>query len=175
LNTSGTGGTDTLQAAQNAIIVLGDPTQNPVTLQRSSNSVSDAVSGVTLTLKQTSGSGTVNVGISRDTGAVKDNIKNLLTAYNDAVKFINERSTYDVTTKKGGLFFGESSSRSAISQLRQALSADVAGLSTYTAVGQLGFRTERDGTVTVTDAILDAALSTNYAAVKALFINQVPM
>lgn len=172
LNASGTGGTDTLQAAQDAIVVLGDPSQNPVTLQRSSNSISDAVSGVTLTLKQTTGSGTVNVGVSRDAEAVKDNIKKLVTAYNDAVTFINERSTYDVTTKKGGLFFGEGSSRSALSQLRQALSSDVAGLSTYTAVGQLGFRTERDGTITVTDATLDAALSANYAAVKALFINQ---
>lgn len=172
LNLSGTGGTDTLQAAQDAIIVLGDPTQNPVTLQRSSNSISDAISGVTLTLKQTTGSGTVNVGVTQDTGAVKDNIKKLVTAYNDTVKFINERSTYDTTTKKGGLFFGEGSSRSVVSRLRQALSSDVSGLATYTAVGQLGFRTERDGTITVNDATLDAALGTNYAAVKALFINQ---
>lgn len=172
LNSSGSGGIDTLQAAQDAIVVLGDPAQNPVTLQRSSNTVSDAITGVTLTLNKTSGSGTINVNVSRDTGAVKTNIKALVTAYNDIVSFINERSTYDITTKKGGIFFNESTARTVLSQLRQALSNEVSGLATYTSVGQIGFKTERDGKITLDDAALDAALNTNYSALKALFINQ---
>ena len=39
-------------------------------------------------------------------------------------------------------------------------------------VGQIGFKTERDGTIALDEAKLDAALSTNYGAVKSLFINQ---
>jgi flagellar hook-associated protein 2 len=39
-------------------------------------------------------------------------------------------------------------------------------------VGEVGFKTERDGTVTIDEAKLDAALSSNYSAVKSLFINQ---
>lgn len=172
LNASGTGGTDTLQAAQDAIIVVGDPALNPLTFQRSSNTITDAIAGVTMTLTETTGAGTISVNVSRDTGAVKTSIKALATAYSEVVKFINERNTYDITTKEGGIFFNEPTVRGVLSQLRNALSSSVSGLTTYTSVGEVGFKTERDGTVTIDEAKLDAALSSNYSAVKSLFINQ---
>jgi len=172
LNGSGTGGTDTLQAAQDAVIVVGDPTLNPLTFQRSSNTITDAITGVTLTLTKTTGTSTISVNVSRDVEAVKTGIKDLATAYNEVVTFINERNTYDITTKKGGIFFNEPTVRTVLGQLRTALSSQVAGLTTYTSVGDIGFKTERDGTVTVEDAKLDAALSSNYTAVRNLFINQ---
>jgi flagellar hook-associated protein 2 len=172
LNTSGTGGIDTLQAAQDATLIVGNPALNPVTLQRSSNTVSDAISGVTLTLTDTTGTSTAQVNVTRDTSAVKENIKALADAYNEVVKFINERNTYDVTTKQGGNFFNEPTVRGILSQIRTALSSSVAGLSTVRTVGELGFKTERDGTVTVDEAKLDTSLSASYSAVKNLFIKQ---
>ena len=171
-NSSGTGGVDTLQAAQDATVVVGDPTQNPVTLTRSSNVVSDAIPGVTLTLLKATGSSTVQVGVSRDVAAVKANITALATAYNDVVKFINERNTYDIATKKGGIFFNEPTVRGVLTQLRTALSSSVAGLSSLSTAGAIGFKTERDGTVTIEDAKLDSALAASYTGVKNLFISQ---
>ncbi|UVT14537.1 MAG: flagellar filament capping protein FliD [Nitrospira sp.] len=172
LNGSGTGGTDTLQAAQDAVIVVGDPNLNPLTFQRGSNTITDAISGVTLTLSKTTGSSTVAINVSRDVAAVQTNIKDLATAYNEVVKFINERNTYDITTKKGGIFFNEPTVRTVLGQLRTALSSVVPGLTTYASVGEIGVKTERDGTVTVDEAKLNAALSSNYTAVKDLFVNQ---
>jgi flagellar hook-associated protein 2 len=171
-NSSGTGGVDTLQAAQDATVVVGDPAQNPVTLTRSSNVLSDAIPGVTLTLLKATGSSTVQVGVSRDVAAVKTNITALATAYNDVVKFINERNTYDTATKQGGIFFNEPTVRGVLTQLRTALSSSVEGLSSLNTVGEFGFKTERNGTITVDDAKVDAALSSNYSAVKSLFIRQ---
>jgi flagellar hook-associated protein 2 len=171
-NGSGAGGVDTLQAAQDSIAIVGDPTLNPVTLQRSGNVITDAIPGVTISLLKTTGSGTVSVNVTQDNGAVKESIKKFATAYNDIVKFVNERTTYDVATKKGGLFFGEPTAKGFLSQLRQALSSPVSGLTSYTSVGEIGFKTERDGTITLDDAKLDSVLSSNYKAVKSLFINQ---
>jgi flagellar hook-associated protein 2 len=131
--------------------------------------ITDAIPGVTLTLKET---GSARVSVARDVGAVKNNVKALATAYNDVVKFINERTTYDVVTKKGGNFFNEPTVRTVLSQVRTALSTTVSGVSTFRTVGEIGFKTERDGTVTVDEAGLDAALTTDYAGVKVLFINQ---
>lgn len=172
LNGSGTGGIDTLSAAQNAEIQIGDQSLQPLTIERSSNTISDAIPGLSLTLATTTGTQTVQVSLSQDLNAVKANIKSLATAYNDVVKFITQRTTYDVTTKQGGVFFNESSARAVIAQLRTALSSSTSGATTYTSVGQIGFKTERDGTITVDDGQLTAALSTNYSAVKALFTNQ---
>ncbi|MBI3806640.1 MAG: flagellar filament capping protein FliD [Nitrospirae bacterium] len=171
-NGSGTGGVDTLQAAQDAIAVLGDPTQNPVTLQRSSNVITDAIPGVTLSLTKTTGTSAVSVNVTRDNGAVKDNIKKFVTAYNDIVTLVNKDTAYDVTTKTGALLYNESTVKGFVSQIRQALSAPVGGLTTYGSAGEIGFKTNRDGTITLEDAKLDSALSTNYNAVKSLFINQ---
>ena len=39
-------------------------------------------------------------------------------------------------------------------------------------MGEIGFQTNRDGTITLDNTKLDSALSTNYNAVKSLFINQ---
>jgi flagellar hook-associated protein 2 len=168
-NTSGTGGIDILQAAQDATVVVGSSAT--ITLSRSSNTITDAIDGVTLVLAKTTSSA-IAVNVSRDTGAVKTNIKALATAYNDVAKFINERNTYDIATKQGGVFFNEPTVRTVLSQIKNALSSTVSGVTTYKSVGEVGFKTERDGTITVDDAKLDAALSSNYSAVKNLFVNQ---
>lgn len=172
-NSSGTGGADTLQVAQDAVLVIGDPAQTQLTIQRSGNTVTDVIPGVTLNLKKvTTGAESVAVSVSLDTGTVKDNIKKLVTAYNDVVKFIHERATFDPATSKAGILTGEAAVRTTLSTLRQAVSGEVPGLSTYTSVGQLGFKTERDGTLTLDEAKLTQALSTDYAAARALFVRQ---
>lgn len=165
-------GVDTLAAAQDSKIEIGDPTLTPLVIERSSNTVSDVIPGVTLSLTKTTGTGTVQVSLSQDVNAVKTNIKALATAYNEVVKFINERSTYDVTTKQGGIFFNEGAARTVLSRLRSALSASVGGATVYSNAGQVGFKTERDGTITVDEGQLSTALSSNYSSVKALFSNQ---
>ncbi len=172
LNGSGTGGIDTLAAAQNSQIQVGDQSLNPLTIERASNTISDAIPGTVLSLAKTTGNGTVQVSFSQDVNAVKTSIKNLATAYNDVVKYINERNTYDVNTKTGGDFFGESSVKTVLARLRTALSSTSSGATSYSSLGQIGFKTERDGTVTVDEAKLSEALSTNYVGVKALISNQ---
>jgi flagellar hook-associated protein 2 len=173
LNTSGTGGTDTLQAAQDATVVLGNPTANPVTIHRSTNTIADALPGLTLTLKSTTPVGsTDSVSVNFDTTTIKSNIKSLVSAYNDTVKFINDRNTYDSDKKVGGTFFAESTPKTIQSRLRQALTDNVGGLTGLTTVAGTGFKTERDGSITIDEGALDLALSTNYAGVKNLFIGQ---
>jgi flagellar hook-associated protein 2 len=168
LNSGGTGGTDTLQAALDAQIKVGDPNLNPVTVTRSTNVVSDAIPGVTMTLTKTTGTGSVTVGVTQDTSAVKTNIKALATAYNDVVSFIAGKNTYDTKANQGGTFFAEGTPGTVLSKLRFALSSSVTGSTTYGSVGQIGFSTNKDGTISVDDAALSSALNSNYSAVKAL-------
>ena len=173
LNSSGSGGTDTLQAAQDAQIKLGDPALNPMTVTRSSNTISDAISGVTLTLTKPTGTGTVTVNVTPDPNAVKTNIKALVSAYNDVVTFINGKNTYNAQTHQGGTFFAEGTPGTVLSTIRQALNNTMTGPTTYTSVGLIGFSTNRDGTIAVDDAALTTALTSNYADVKALLVGQV--
>lgn len=175
-NSSGTGGSDSLQAGQNAIVVIGDPSETTISIERESNVITDAIPDVTLTLKSktvtTPTPEPVTVNITTDPNSVKTNIKALATAYNDVVKFVNDRTAYDITTKTGGVFFNEATAKGVLSQIRTALSGEVPQLSIYKTLGEVGFKTERDGTITIDDAKLDTALASNYSATKALFITQ---
>jgi flagellar hook-associated protein 2 len=112
------------------------------------------------------------VSVNFDTSAIKSNIKSLVSAYNNIVKFINDRNTYDTDKKQGGVFFAESTPKTVQSRLRQALADDVDGLTGLTSVSETGFKTERDGSITINDTALDSALSTNYTGIKNLFIGQ---
>jgi flagellar hook-associated protein 2 len=85
---------------------------------------------------------------------------------------VNKDTAYDVTTKTGATLYNETSVKGFVSQLRSALSAPIGGLTTYGSVGEIGFQTNRDGTITVDNTKLDGALNSNYNAVKSLFINQ---
>lgn len=171
-NTSGTGGVDTLQAGQNAILVVGDPGETTITIERESNVVSDAIPDVTLTLKSKTAGDPVTVNVNADPQAVQEKITALATAYNDIVKFVNERTTYDITTKTGGKFFNESTAKGVLTQLRNALSGSVTGATSFQSLAQVGFKTERDGTITIDSAKLDSVLASDYASVKALFVSQ---
>lgn len=172
-NGSGTGGSDTLQAGQNAIVVLGNPNQTQLTIQRSSNTLTDVIPGLTVNLKRaTALNESVTIGVSVDVGQVKDNIKKLVTAYNDVVKFINQRNTYNQETKEGGPLFGEGTIRSILSTVRNALGSTLSGGPSFSSVGEIGFKTERDGTITLDEGKLSSALSSDYAGVKALFVSR---
>ncbi len=165
-----TSGVDTFQAAQDAQIVLGEGAE-AVTIDRSSNTISDVISGVTLNLQAEDVSNPVTISVTQDTEAVKESITNFVSAYNEVVEFINERTIYDVESGERGIFVGESLARTVLDRIRQAVFSPIEGLTTYTSASQVGFQTvTTDGTINLDENALDEALSSNYSAVRDLFI-----
>ncbi|RMH36212.1 MAG: hypothetical protein D6690_07080 [Nitrospirae bacterium] len=166
-----TTGIDTFQAAQDSQIVLGAPGSDQVTLDRSTNTITDAVTGVTLNLQGVDASNPVTITVSQDLTAVKDGIKSLIEKYNEVVTFINERTVFDPETEERGIFVGETLPRTVLDKLRQALSNPVSGVTTLTGGGQIGFETQTtDGTIVLDETDLDKQLNENYSAVRDLFI-----
>lgn len=169
LDTDGTG-VDTFQAAQDSQIVLGQGAE-AVTINRSSNTMADVISGVTLNLQAQDVDNSVTISITQDNTAVKEGISEFVKAYNDVVSFVNERTNFDVETRERGIFVGDSMARTVIDRIRQATFSQVSGLTTFTSASQIGFETQTgDGTIKLNDTALDEALSQNYSAVRDLFI-----
>ncbi|MDR4494354.1 MAG: flagellar filament capping protein FliD [Nitrospirales bacterium] len=174
LNTVGSG-VDIFQAALDSEVELGvtdvGAGTQAVTINRSSNTLTDVIPGVNLNLQAADTANPVNITVSQDNEAVKDAISNFVTAYNDVVSFINERTNYNVETKERGLFVGETLPRSVLSRLREAVFSEISGLTTFTTASQIGFETQpADGTIKLNTATLDTALNQNYSAVRDLFI-----
>ncbi len=166
-----TSGVDTFQAAQDSEIILGDETLDPVTINRSNNTLTDVISGLTLNLQAEDTTNAVTISVTQDNAAVKEGISSFVSAYNEVVEFVNERTTFDVETGERGLFVGDSLARSVLDRIRQSTFSQISGLTTYTSASQIGFETQTgDGTIKFNETTFDAALSSNYSAVRDLFI-----
>ncbi len=165
-----TSGVNTFQAAQDSEIVLGQGAE-AITITRSSNTITDVISGLTLNLQAADVDNPVTIAVSQDNAAVKESITNFVNAYNEVVSFVNERSNFDVDSGERGLFVGDSLARTVIDRIRQSTFSQISGLSTFSSASQIGFETQTsDGTIKLNETTLDAALSENYSAVRDLFI-----
>ena len=102
-----------LLSAQNAIFTV-----NGATVERSSNSLSDVIDGVTLTL---SGTGSTELVIDNDKEGIKTAINTFITAYNTYAETIEKYGNYDttdVTNPVPGLLQGDFMIREIISTVR---------------------------------------------------------
>lgn len=170
-----TTGVDTFQAAQNSEVVLGvtdaGAGTTAITINRSSNTLTDVVAGLTLHLQAVDATNPVTISVSQDNGAVKETISDFVTGYNEIVNFVNERTFYNTETKERGIFVGESMARNVLDRIRESVFSQISGLTTYTGASQIGFETQpTDGTIKLNEATLDSALSTNFSAVRDLFV-----
>jgi len=165
-----TTGIDTFQAAQDSQIVLGEGV-GAVTIDRSSNTLTDVISGLTLNLQAEDLSNPVTISVTQDTTAVKEGVANFVSAYNEVVEFVNERTAFNIETGERGIFVGDSLARTILDRIRQSTFSQISGLTTYTSASQIGFETQTaDGTIKLNETTLNAALSDNYSAVRDLFV-----
>ncbi len=155
------GGT-TLQAAQDAAFSI-----DTLSMTRSTNTFSDAIGGVTITLTK-AGSGTLSV--TNDTTAIQKKIEGFVSAYNDIVSLVSTNAIYDTKTNKGGPLTGEATARDVVTRLQAIIGSRVAGLPEGLRVlSQIGIKTGTDGKLTIDSAVLTDKLATNLAGVSDLF------
>ena len=157
-------------AAQNATLKVNGIDN----ISKASNTVTDAIQGVTLMLLKLSASNTpTTVTVTRDTDSVKTAVKDFADAYNYVQKNLAGLTAYDAASKKGAILQGDASALSMLSQVRAKLNASVTGLSgAYTLLSQIGVSFQKDGTLAVDSTKLQTALDTNFDAIAGLFANQ---
>lgn len=152
----------TTQAASDASVTV-----NGVTFARSSNSISDIVTGVTLNLESL-GSGTLT--ISTDNTAITGNIQDFVDAFNKLTSFIDEQTEFNPETFATGTLFGNSSVQNLETTLRRIATGQVTGTGgTYEFLSQIGITTQDDGKLALDEVKLDAALATDLNSVVSLF------
>lgn len=139
-------------------------------ITRSTNSVSDVINGVTLTLKQGGGASTT-VTVAADNDSIKEQIQGFVTAYNDAMTFISSNSNYDTDSEKSGIFVGEGTTRNIQNNLRSMVSSSVSGLSgSLSILAEIGITTDyKTGNLDVNETTLDSKLGSNLDDVADLF------
>jgi len=162
-------GASIARAAQDAELKI-----NGLTVTRSSNTISDALTGITLTLKKTSAGVPTELTVGRDVSTMQAALEGFVKAYNDATKTIADLGKYDAATKQGSVLTGDAVLRTSQSQLRGLLSSTQPGLSNpfYQRLAQVGVTANTDGTLAVNGTKLSQAFASapeDVAAVVAAF------
>lgn len=140
---------------------------NGLALTRSSNAVSDAVSGVTFNLLNT-GSATITVTSNRTD--LEARVRSFVNAYNDVQEFIAGQYAKGSNGRPTGALAGDATLRTVQAQLRATLSlssTDNGG--NFENLTQLGIGRSDDGKLTLDDTTLSAALADSFSNVRALF------
>ncbi len=144
------------------------------TITRSTNSISDVISGVTLNLAKT-GSSTITVSSDSETTAA--GVEELVDAYNDLVNYIKEKDAVTFTVDKGnqvavfGALAKSSLDESSLSAIKSAFSASSITGSNVATLADLGITTQKDGTLKFNKDTFTSALSSDPSAVSTITSN----
>ncbi|MEN6334460.1 MAG: flagellar filament capping protein FliD [Phycisphaerales bacterium] len=155
------------QSAQDAKFkVDGYPLGADEWITRSSNTISDVIEGVTLHLYDT---GTVNVGLTRDTESVTKLLNTWVEAYNKVVTFLDENTSYDADAKKAGVLMSDQSISNLLNNLRlpmiQRTRGFVVDVDSFLMPGQIGLQLDGDGKLSLDSSALSDALTKDYLGV----------
>jgi len=141
-------------------------------ISRSSNTVDDVISGITLHLHDTTDTNGEQITLTRDIQSVKDKITSMVNAYNAAIAYIQEKTGYNNTLKTAGVLMGDYVVSTIGSQLSTALVAQASGfiadINSFLMPGQIGLELDRDGLLSLNTSIFDEAIAENYMGVLSL-------
>jgi flagellar hook-associated protein 2 len=139
---------------------------NGISVTRSTNSVSDAIPGVTLNLQQAEAGTTIAVTVTRDSSRTIGVIQSFASAYNALQTFVTG------SIAAGGALQFNAAVRSSFNSIKDTLLTGIAGLpagSAYNSSALVGVALDKTGKLVIDTAALGAALTSNPNAVKALF------
>jgi flagellar hook-associated protein 2 len=153
-------------AAQNAELTI-----DGIAISKSTNSIGDAITGVTLNLLKTTAADTpTTLTVSRDTTNVKTAVEGFVKAYNEMAATMKELGGYDFKTQEGGLLLGDTTLRSMQNQARNILTQRLeyadGGVSS---LSDIGVSFQRDGTLSIDSSKLDGVLADPAKNVAGLF------
>lgn len=149
---------------------------NGVPVTRSSNTVDDLITGVTLTLNGTNTGSASNLVIKNDTSAVIDKVAEFVEKFNALQTLINDNSKLEPKLEnESNLLLGDSTTRTIMTQVRRVLGAPIEGLvgSSVQSLAEVGLKTDYlTGLMIFDENILKAKLSSSPSDVSALFSDQ---
>ena len=151
-----------LQEAKNALLTI-----DGIAVSKPSNTITDAIEGVTLNLLKV-GTSASNLNVTRDATTIKDSVSAFVKAFSDLNTTVRTLTKYDESGKSNGALLGDSATRTMITQLKQMLTSTLGG-STLNSLSQIGVSFQRDGTLALDAAKLTTAIDNNASEIAGLF------
>ena len=154
------------QAAQGAKLTL-----NGISVEASTNTVTDAVDGLTLNLlAESAADTTTTITVTRSTSSLTSAVNAFVKAFNGYSTTASSLGSYNATTETAGTLNGDSTLRSTQNKMRSLLTSVPAELSgsTYQLLSNIGVSLQKDGTLAVDSTKLSDAISKDFNGVTKL-------
>ena len=160
------------QAAQTTEVATGQDAVfrvNGVALTRSTNTVTDALEGVTLNLVNAEAGTKVAVNVAQDTAAISGSIQSLVDNFNTASSLISNQFVFNEELQTSGPLSGDATLLTLQSQLRSLVLDPVTGLSSdENSLTLFGVAFNREGLLEIDSAKLNDVLANDLTKLKNL-------
>lgn len=168
------GSASTITGLSDTTIAAGGTIQNPqnaqftyngISMERTTNSITDLITGATITLNSKS-TATANLSITQNTSGIPDLVNTFISAFNSASSKLKDLTAYDTATKKAGTLQGVAEVSTIYSSLTSILTkttSDGKSLMDY------GFELDKNGSLSVNSTTLSDKLSKDPSALEKLF------
>lgn len=136
-----------------------------------SNTVTDAIPGVTLNLASADPNSTVQLTVGPDADQATQAVTNFVNAYNTVVSDINSQYNVSPSTNSEGPLGSDSALRSLQTSLLDDVTYSLTGNSGLTSLASLGINMNNDGTLTIGNTPSGESMSQVLGANPAAFQN----
>lgn len=142
---------------------------NGLTITRPTNTVGDAVAGVTLNLKKV---GSTSVGVTQSTD-IENKLRGFVNAYNAIQEIVASQYKKDSKNRPTGVLAGDPTLRAVQNQIRESLGApaDETG-GAFKSLADIGITRGDDGKLTLDAVAFNERLKTSPEEVKALIFGK---
>ncbi len=141
-------------------------TINGIAVQSPTNTLSNVVDGTSLTLSKT---GSTTVSVANDASATSAGVVSFVKAYNALRISLNSLTNIDTSNSaNNGPLASDVSTKTLVNQITDVLGQAI-GSGTYQSLGSIGVTMGSDGTLSIDDTKLSAAIAASPSQVAGLF------
>ncbi|WP_165311092.1 flagellar filament capping protein FliD [Vibrio ziniensis] len=136
-------GATTVKEGRDAIIYLGDPDDGGIELTNSSNTFTNIVNGVDITVTKANKTGddTTNFSIGPDSSATMELLNEVITSFNSALSILNEATRSGSESEERGVLASDGQIRGISNELKNLIRTSYNGVSLF----EIGLSLNKDG------------------------------
>lgn len=142
-------------------------TVNGIAISSPTNTLTEAIQGVTLVLKSPTSTPTT-LTVARDNDAINKAVTGFVDAYNALATQLRSSSAFGTATTAAPVLAGDGTVRKMIEQLRGIFMSPTTG-GTLSSLSEIGITTQAGGTLKFDSTKLTSALASNFNDVSNLF------
>lgn len=156
-------------------------TINGLTVQRSTNAIDDIVEGLSLDVLKAAPGEKITITVEDDKAFAETNVRNFVDSFNAFLEAVEPIFGVSETTDEDGekitvegSLSKDSMAKSILGRIRSTIASSIPGLtdSNFTALTNVGIRTELDGTLSISEDEFTEAFAERFEDVQKLFAPQ---